>query len=83
MKPQWSSENIDGGWFIFRRIGHAHKIKTFVAVIRRNYNLMGAPNTLPEGYQLLESPALYKALFEAENEDMDLENTYFWDVKDE
>jgi hypothetical protein len=25
----------------------------------------------------------YKVLFEAENEDIDLENTVFWDVKDE
>ncbi len=36
-----------------------------------------------EGYQLRESPAPYKVLFEAENEDIDLENTVFWDVKDE
>ena len=35
------------------------------------------------GYQLRESPAPYKVLFEAENEDIDLENTFFWDVKDE
>ena len=35
-----------------------------------------------EGYQLRESPARYKALFEAENDDIDLENTVFWDVKD-
>ncbi len=33
-----------------------------------------------EGYQLRESPVYYKALFEVENEDIDLENTYFWDV---
>jgi hypothetical protein len=36
-----------------------------------------------EGYLLRESPAPYKVLFEAENEDIDLENTVFWDVKDE
>ena len=36
-----------------------------------------------EGYQLRESPAPYKVLFEAENDDIDLENTVFWDVKDE
>jgi hypothetical protein len=36
-----------------------------------------------EGYQLRESPATYKALFEAENEDIDPENTVLWDVKDE
>jgi hypothetical protein len=36
-----------------------------------------------EGYQLRESPAPYKVLFEAENEDIDLENSVFWDVKDE
>ena len=36
-----------------------------------------------EGYQLRESPASYKALFDAENEDIDFENTYFWDVKNE
>jgi putative transposase len=34
-----------------------------------------------EGYQLSESPAYYKALFEVENEDIDLEITFFWDVK--
>ena len=33
------------------------------------------------GYQLRESPAPYNALFEAENEDIGLENTRFWDVK--
>jgi len=32
---------------------------------------------------LRESPAPYKVLFEAENEDIDLENSVFWDVKDE
>jgi hypothetical protein len=36
-----------------------------------------------EGYQLRESPAPYKVLFEAENEDIDPENIVFWDVKDE
>jgi len=36
-----------------------------------------------EGYQLRESPAPYKVLFEAENEDIDHENTVFWGVKDE
>ena len=36
-----------------------------------------------EGYQLRESPASYKAFFEAENEDIGLENTRFWDVKAE
>ena len=29
------------------------------------------------------APLPYKVLFEAENEDIDLENTVFWDVKDE
>ena len=36
-----------------------------------------------EGYQLRESPASYKLLFEAENEDIAPENTVFWDVKNE
>ena len=36
-----------------------------------------------EGYQLRESPVSYKAFFEAENEDIGLENTRFWDVKAE
>ena len=36
-----------------------------------------------EGYQLRESPASYKAFFEAENEDIGLENTRFWDEKAE
>ena len=34
-----------------------------------------------EGYQLRESPASYKVFFEAENEDIDLKNTRFWDIK--
>jgi len=31
-----------------------------------------------EGYPLRESHAPYKALFEAKNEDIDLEKAYFW-----
>jgi hypothetical protein len=33
-----------------------------------------------EGYQLRESPTPYIALFEAENEDIGLKNTRFWDI---
>jgi putative transposase len=33
------------------------------------------------GYQLRESHASYKALFEAKNEDIGLKNTRFWDIK--
>jgi len=36
-----------------------------------------------EGYQLRERLAAYKVLSEAENEDIGLENTLLWDVKDE
>ena len=36
-----------------------------------------------EGYQLKESPAAHKAFFEAENEDIGLENSRFWDEKEE
>ncbi len=36
-----------------------------------------------EGYQLRENLSSYKALFGVENEDIDLKNTYFWDVKSE
>ena len=36
-----------------------------------------------EGCQLRESPASYKLLLEAENEDIASENTVFWEVKDE
>ena len=36
-----------------------------------------------EGYQLRESFSSYKALLGVENEDIDLKNTYFWDVKSE
>jgi hypothetical protein len=36
-----------------------------------------------KGIQLRESPAPYKVLFEVENEDIGLENSVFWDVKDE
>ena len=35
-----------------------------------------------EGYQLRESPASYKLLFEAENADIAPENIVFLDVKD-
>ena len=53
-------------------------------VSERKFGLSGQGRDVietDEGYQLRESPAPYKALFEAENEDMDLENTVFWDVK--
>ena len=33
-----------------------------------------------EGYQLRENLSSYKALFGAENEDIDLKNTHFWNV---
>jgi hypothetical protein len=36
-----------------------------------------------EGYQLREGAAHYKALFEAENDDIGPENTYLWDIKAE
>lgn len=36
-----------------------------------------------EAYQLREGSAPYKALFGAENDNIDLENTYFWDVNNE
>ena len=36
-----------------------------------------------EVYQLLESPAHYKALLGFKKEDIGPENTYCWDVKDE
>jgi hypothetical protein len=32
-------------------------------------------------YQLREESARYKALLEAENDDIDTENTHLWDVK--
>ena len=35
------------------------------------------------GYQLREGAAHYKALLEAENDDIGPENTYWWDVKAE
>ena len=31
-----------------------------------------------EGFQLLENPTTYKALFKGEKEDIDLKNTYSW-----
>ena len=34
-----------------------------------------------EGYQLRESPTPYNAVFEAENEDIGIENTRFWNIK--
>ena len=33
-----------------------------------------------KGYSLREGPAPYNALFEAEKEDIGLENTYLWDL---
>jgi hypothetical protein len=36
-----------------------------------------------EGYQLREGFAPYKVLFGAGNDDIGLENTYFWGVNDE
>jgi hypothetical protein len=36
-----------------------------------------------EGYQLREGFAPYKALFGGENDDIGLENTYLWGVKNE
>ena len=36
-----------------------------------------------EGYQLREGSAPYKVLFGAGNEDIGLENTYFWGVHNE
>jgi hypothetical protein len=36
-----------------------------------------------QGYQLRENSAVYKTLFEVENEDIDLKNTYFGDLKSE
>ena len=36
-----------------------------------------------ERYQLREEPGYYNALFEAENGDIGLENSYFWEVNDE
>ena len=38
---------------------------------------------LSEGYQLRKDAAHYKTLFEVENDDIGLENTYFRDVKAE
>jgi hypothetical protein len=52
-----------------------------VGFLFSDYNIF--PDMRNKGYQLRESPAPYKALFEAENKDIDLENTFFWDVKDE
>ena len=34
-----------------------------------------------EGYQLRENLSSYNALYGVENEDIDLKNTYFWDLK--
>jgi hypothetical protein len=31
----------------------------------------------------MEGPAPYKGLFGVENDDIGLENTYFWDIKPE
>jgi putative transposase len=36
-----------------------------------------------EGYQLREEPGAYKALFGSENDDIGLENTYFWEANEE
>jgi len=36
-----------------------------------------------EGYQVREGPALYNAVFRAEKDDIDPENTHLWDIKTE
>jgi hypothetical protein len=36
-----------------------------------------------EGYQLREGSVPYKALFGAKNDDIGLEDTYFWGVNNE
>ena len=64
------------GWHITHR---CHKRESSVGLSGQRRDVIESG----EGYQLRESPASYKVLFEAENEDFVPENTVFWDVKDE
>ena len=60
--------------------------KTFIENVKACLGFRAKGRNMVEGckgYQLRESPAHYKALFEVENEDIDLYNTLFWDVKTE
>ena len=59
--------------------------KSFIESVRESLGFRAKGREIIEsgdGYQLRESSAPYKALFEAENEDIDPENTVFRDVKD-
>jgi len=60
--------------------------KSFIESIKASLGLRAKGRDVLEsgkGYQLRESPALYNVLFDAENEGIELENAYFWQVKDE
>ena len=60
--------------------------KSFIESMKASFGFRAKGRDVLEsgkGYQLRESPAPYNVLFEAENEGIDLENTYFWQVKDE
>jgi hypothetical protein len=58
--------------------------KSFIEPVRQSLGFRAKGREIiesSEGYQQRENSTPYKALFEAENEDIDLENTFFWDVK--
>ena len=60
--------------------------KSFIENVKARLGFRAKGRNMVEGdkgYQLRESPAHYKALFEVKNEDIELENTLFWDVKTE
>jgi hypothetical protein len=58
--------------------------RSLVQDVRALLGFRGKGRDVEEGrerYQLRESVARYKAFFEAENDDIALENTYLWDIK--
>ena len=60
--------------------------KSFIENVKARLGFRAKGRNMVEGdkgYQLRESPAHYKALFEVKNEDIELENTLSWDVKTE
>jgi len=55
------------------------RVKEFLGIRAKGRDVIGAQ----EGYQLREAAADYKALFEVKNEDIGLENGFFWDLNTE
>ncbi len=85
----WAGEYIGGGernrqeeWTSSIAVGNRSFVETVKAHL--GYRAKGREvREVDEGYQLREGFASYKAVSGAENEDIGLENAYFWDVSNE